>query len=173
MDSFDFIPFDDPAPAEGSCVDLRLPNREYAAELAAYQAALKFNPFAENNVCESYAPRLVDSPEELIGADEVCVPQGTVTLVVGYPFSGQYAVAINASASTGFTRAELFRQVARVYSAMFDGARFSSVEHLENTHVESPRFGTAWHVLDDLVIEEVLLQTREDGRVLVWIYIGS
>ena len=55
----------------------------------------------------------------------------------------------------------------------YEGATFSPVEHLENTRVESPRFGIAWHVLDDLVVEEILLQSRGDGSIFVWSYIGS
>jgi len=45
---------------------------------------------------------------------------------------------------------------------MYEGATLSAVEHLDNTHVQSASFGEAWHVMEDLVVEEVLLETRGD-----------
>lgn len=169
----EFLRFDEHPPREGVVVDLRIPNPDYAEELAGYQAALEFNPFAKNDVSETLAPRLTESPDALVAADELCVPIPELTLVVGYPFAGQYAVTIEASSPDGFTRADLFRQLVRAYSAMYEGATSAPTKHLYNTHVESPRFGEAWHVIDDLVVHDVLLQLRSDGRVFAWIYIGS
>jgi hypothetical protein len=169
---FEFVPFDGHPPDEGVVVDVRIPNHDYAEEMARYMAALELNPFAENDICETFTPRLTDSPEALVGADEVCVSTPEVTLIVGYPFADQYAVTITANTPSGFTRADLFRQLVRVYSAMYEGAAFSTVEHLDNTHVQSPRFGEAWHVIEDLVVEEVLVERRE-RQVFAWIHIGS
>lgn len=154
-------------------LDLRVPNPSYDTELEAYRAALERNPFAENDVSETFPARLADPPEALLAPDEICISHETLTLVVGYPFAGQFAVTVRASAVAGFTRAGLFRQLVRVYTAMYDGAKVSSVEHLDNKHVDSPRFGTAWHVLDELVIEEILLQPRADGGMFAWVYLGS
>ena len=39
--------------------------------------------------------------------------------------------------------------------------------------VESPRFGTAYHRIEDLVLEDVTLDERPDGRVLAWVFLGS
>lgn len=169
---FEFVPFAGDPPDDGVVVDLCVANPDYAEEIASYRAALELNPFAENDVCETLTPRLTDSPEALVGAGEICVPAPLLTLVVGYPFAGQYAVEVAASTATGFTRAELFPMLARVYSAMYEGATFSALEHLDNTRVQSPSFGEAWHTREDLVVEEVVLETRGD-RVLAWIYIGS
>jgi hypothetical protein len=171
--AFDFEPLEEAPPAEGVVVDLAVPNTSQAEEVARLRAARELNPFVEADVRETLAPGLTDSPDDVVGANDLCISQPRITLVVGYPFAGQYAVTIRADSPEGFTRADLFRQIARVHSAMYDGATLSAVEHLDNTRVDSPRFGTAWHVLGDLVLEEVLLQTRGDGRVFAWIYIGS
>jgi hypothetical protein len=93
--------------------------------------------------------------------------------VVGYPFAGQYAVTVVASTPAGFTRAELFSELVRIYSAMYADATISSVERLHNSHIDSPQFGTAWHALKDLVLEAILLQRRANGSVFAWVHIGS
>jgi hypothetical protein len=41
-------------------------------------------------------------------------------------------------------RCTLFRQLVRVYEAMYEAAMHSTAEPLRNTCVESPRFGAAW-----------------------------
>jgi hypothetical protein len=169
----ELVPFEDPPPDEGEPIELRVLNPSYEKELAEYRAALERNPFAETHVSEMRPARLVDTPEALVGANEICIQHQSVTLIVGYPFAGQYAATIHPSTPAGFTRADLFQQLVRIYTAMYDGATFSSVERLHNRRVDSPRYGTAWHVLDDLAIEEVLLEIRADGRVLAWIAIGS
>lgn len=173
MTAFEFLPLDEPPPDEGQELDLRVVNPSYEIDMAKHRAVLERNSFAENDVHETLSPRLVDSPDALIAPDELCIPHQTVTLVVGYPFKGQYAVTVVSSTRLGFTRAELFGQLVRVYSAMYADATISSVEHLSNRRVESPRFGTAWHILDDLYVEEIVLQTRTDGRVFAWVFIGS
>ena len=170
---FDFIPYDQPPPEQGNDIGFSVPNPGYAEQLARYREALKLNPFIDDHVCESLEPRLTDSPERLIAADEICVATAEATLVVGYPFTGQYAATIAASTPAGFTRADLFRQIARVYAAMYEGATLAVAERVHNKCVESPRFGTAWHALEDLVVEEAVVETRSDGRVFVWIYLGS
>ena len=171
--TLEFLDLDEPPPEEGQRLDLRVANPSYEVEMADYRAALERNPFAENDVCETSAPRLVDPPDALMAPDELCIPHRAVTFVVGYPFAGQYAVTVVASTPAGFTRAELFRQLVRVYSAMYADAALSSVPHLHNMRVESSRFGTAWHRLDDLIVEEILLQTRADGTVFAWVSLGS
>lgn len=171
--ALEFLDLDEQPPEDGRRLDLRVANPSYEVEMAEYRAALERNPFTENDVGEWLRPSLIDSPDALIAPDELCVPQQTITFVVGYPFAGQYAVTVVASTPSGFTRAELFAQLVRVYAAMYADATISPVEHSYNMRVESPRFGTAWHVLDDLVVEEILLQTRADGSVFGWINVES
>mgnify|MGYP003576037999 CR=1 FL=1 len=172
-DELEFVLLVEPYPDDGAVVELKIPNPDHAKALAAYREVLERNPFAENHVIEAFAPGLAHPAESLIGADEYCVECARLTLVVGYPFPGQYAVTVTASTPRGFTRAELFRQLVRVHSAMYEGAAFGPARTRLNTHVESPRFGTAWHRLDDLVVEGVLVQTRDDGRLFAWIALGS
>ncbi|HSR96609.1 MAG TPA: hypothetical protein VLM79_06020 [Kofleriaceae bacterium] len=169
----EFIPLGDADPETGDVLELAIANPDYAQELAAHRDVLQRNPFAQNAAVETLTPRLSNRGEDLIGADELCVACPRVTLVVGYPFSRQYAVTVDASSPSGFTRADLFRQLVRVYSAMYEGATFSPGKPKLQTRVDSPRFGTAWHRLDELTIEQVVLQKRSDGKAFAWISIGS
>jgi hypothetical protein len=166
-----FVDFDEPEPERGVVLELQMRNPDYEAELAQDREARERNPFAESFAEETCEPGLGEPAENLIGADEVCVRATRVTLVVGYPFRGQYAVEVTA-ADGRFTRAELFRQIVRVHAAMYEDASFGPAALRFNTRVESPRFGTAWHRLEELVVEQVVLQER-DGRVLAWIFLGS
>lgn len=169
----EFVPFHEPHPRGGEVVELAIPNPDYAEERAAYRATLERNPFALDYLVEAFPPTFAQRAENLIGAEELCIECPSLRLVVGYPFQGQYAVTVGASSPKGFTRAELFRQLVRVYSAMYDGATATSTKVRFQTQVDSPRFGTAWHRLDELVIEQVVLQKRDDGRAFAWISIGS
>jgi hypothetical protein len=172
MSELEFVPFDDPWPTEGEHVELIVPNPNFAAELEAYRAVLERNPFAEGPPPQGQPPAFDDDPESIVGADEICVSTQRLTVVVGYPFSGQWAVVVEASTSRGFTFAGLYRELVRIYTAMYEGSTARPMEHLDNMHVESPRFGTSWHELRDLVIEGILL-TRARESTFAWIYIGS
>jgi hypothetical protein len=175
-DPLDFVPFPDSNPAyvgRGGVVELAIPNREYAEQLAAYRAGLEHNPFAINTAVETLPPTFEDRAEDLIGADELCIDGPRLTLVVGYPFPAQYAVTVESGTSKGFTRADLFRQLVRVYSEMHAGATLSPGPLKLQTHVDSPRFGTAWHRLGELAIEHIVIEKRDDGRTFAWISIGS
>ena len=152
-------------------IDLAIAVPEAPQAKALRAATLERNPFAELDI-ETLAPGFGDPPETLVGADEICVSTSRLTLVVGYPFSGQYAVTVAASTPKGFTRADLFRHLARVYSTMYEGATYTAADRGRFTKVESPRFGTAWRRLDDLVVEEVVVERRSDG-LFAWISIGS
>jgi hypothetical protein len=167
-----FTPFDDESPEEGRELDLEVRNPDYEHELEAERAVLERNPFAAPTAFESFPASLRDAPEDLLGADELCIPQPRLTIVVGYPFDGQWAVDIDASSPAGFTRADLYRSIVRVYDAMYDGARVEEMANLDNKRVESAQFGTAFHAIDDLAIEGVTLR-EIDGRTIAWISIGS
>jgi hypothetical protein len=45
--------------------------------------ALERNPFASNDVVETFSPTFTDRAEDLIGADELCIECPRLTLVVG------------------------------------------------------------------------------------------
>jgi hypothetical protein len=166
-----FVPFHASSADEGLVIELAIAVPEDPQAKAIRAATLERNPFAELDV-ETLAPGFGDPPETLVGADEICVATSQLTLVVGYPFAGQYAVTVVASTPKGFTRAELFRHLAHVYSTMYEGATYTAADRGRYTKVESPRFGTAWHRFDDLVVEEVVVERRSDG-LFAWISIGS
>ena len=146
----EFVPFDEPEPAEGVVVEF-----------------LVANPDDDR---ETFAISLTDPPEKLLDADEQCTTATRLTFIVGYPFSENFAVTVDSA--DGFDRGDLFRHVVRIHSAMYEGATFSEIENLDNTLVESPRFGTAYHRIQDLVLEDVLLDHRPD-QVLAWVFLGS
>jgi hypothetical protein len=169
----EFVPFHEPHPSGGEVVELAIRNLDHAEQRVTYRATLERNPFALNYLVERFSPTFEDRAENLIGAEELCIECPALTLVVGYPFQGQYAVTVGSNSPRGFTRAELFRQLVRVYSAMYDGATALPTKLTLQTDVDSPRFGAAWHRLDELAIEQVVLQKRDDGRAFAWISIGS
>lgn len=173
MSPLEFVPFESAEPVAGVVIELKLPNPDYEEERATYQAALEHNPFAEEDVIAELCPGFAARAEDLVDADEVCVRAPEITLVVGYPFEGNYAVKVRSSQSSGFTRAELFRQIVRVHAAMYEGATLAPSKLLFNTHVESPGFGTAYHRIDDLVVEEVVIEERAGGDLYAWIHLGS
>lgn len=169
----EFIPVGDAHPTDGDVVELAIANPDHPEELAAHRDVLQRNPFAQNTVVETSPPTLSDRGEDLVGAGELCIACPRVTLVVGYPFSGQYAVTVDASSPSGFTRAQLFRQIVRIYSAMYEGATFAPGTLKLQTRVDSPRFGTAWHRLDELTVDHIVILKRSDGAAFAWISIGS
>lgn len=170
--SLEFLPFAEPHPASGDVLELAIPNPDYQDQLDAHRELLERNPFAQNMLVERFAPTFSDRGDQLLGADELCAPHSQLTFVVGYPFDGQFAVTVSAASATGFTRAELFTHLASVYSAMYEGATFSAGPRKLQTRVDSPRFGTAWHRLEELAVEHVLLEMR-GGHAFAWISIGS
>lgn len=76
----------------------------------------------------------------MLGGDQLCVACSRLT---GYPFEGQYAVAIDAPSPAGFTRAALFRQLVRIYAAMYAGSEARPRPALYNTLVGHR--ASAWH----------------------------
>jgi hypothetical protein len=56
---------------------------------------------------------------------------------------------------------------------MYEGATLGPGKLKLQTRVDSPRFGTAWHRLDELALEHVVIQKRGDGGAFAWISIGS
>jgi hypothetical protein len=169
----EFVPFHELPPERGAVVELAIPNPDLQKERDRAEAVRARNPFAEIDVFETLWPDLTTPAETLIDADRWCITVPRITLVVGYPFPGQYTVAVVAGSPKGFTRADLFRQIVRVHAAMYEGATYAPTTPLLNTWVESPRFGTAMHRLDDLVVEEIVVEKRADGRMFAWVSIGS
>jgi hypothetical protein len=169
----DFVPLDEPRPLSGDAVALRIANPDHAEEQARHRAVLERNPFATSFGAETLPPTFFDAAELLIGAAEIAVADTKLVLVVGYPFRGQYAVAVSSSSPDGFTRAELFRNLVRVYALMYDGATYGPGKLRLQTRVDSPRFGTAWHRLEELAIEHVMIQRLDNATARVWISIGS
>lgn len=169
----EFVPIDEQFPEDGVALELDIADPDDEAELAAYREALERNPFAEDDVLDTLSPQLVDPPEQLIDADEYCIDDTQLTRVVGYPFAGQWAVTVTAATPRGVTRAELFRQIVRVYSAMYEHSTAEPLPGLYNMQVESPQFGTAWHRIEDLALDGICLQRRADGRRYGWVMISS
>ena len=169
----EFVPFRGMPSEKFSVVEFAIPNPGRQQERERATGVRERNPFAEIDVVKTLTPPLTASAETLIGADKLCIKNPRITLVVGYPFSGQYTVAVVAGSPKGFTRADLFRQIARVLAVMYEGATYGPTTPRLNTQVESPRFGTAKHRLDDLVVEEILVEKRADGQTFAWVSIGS
>ncbi len=170
---FEFVPFDEPRPEVGVVVELRVPNPDYSDDLARYHAALERNPFAANDVVEAFAPGFSQPGSGLIAADEICVECAQLTIVVGYPFSGQYAVTMAARTPDGFTRAELFRQLVRVYSAVYEGATFGPAKPRLNTRVDSPRFGTQRSLENDPAAQTAVRRDSKGFRLPVVFIAGE
>ena len=173
MQQFEFVPHDEQEPSQdGVDLTFEVADPNAAEARARYTAAFERNPFAEDDVFDAFDASLTDRAEDLIDPDELCTEATSLSVIVGYPFQGNYTVPLSASSPRGFTRAELFRQIVSVYSAMYAGAEYSPARLRLNTHVESPRFGVAWHRIEDLVLEGATI-VQSGGRTLVWIWIGS
>lgn len=139
---------------------------------------MNFEPFEQpepedGEVVDLGHPLLTDAADTISDGNEVCIRASKINLIVGYPFSGQYAVEIAAPWKRGFSRVALFRAIVTVHAAMYVGATIREHPKLDNKIVESPRFGTAYHVLADLVVETVTVASATDGRLCAWIFLGS
>jgi hypothetical protein len=153
----DLVPFDQPEPEDGIRIELQVPNPRYAEEHAAYRAALEHNPFAVDDVLAAFSVTFSANVADVIGRDEICIASPKLTLVVGYPLRGEYGVAVDARTAQGFTRGELFEQIVRIYTAMYEGAVETPGPLKYQPRIESPRFSTAWHRLKHLAIEGVVI----------------
>lgn len=108
-------------------------------------------------MCETFSATFSTRATDLLGRDDIGVASPTLTIVVGYPFAGRHAVVVEARTAGGFTRGALFEELVRIYAAMYEG-------------VDSPRLETAWHRLEDLAIEGVMV---DPARAIAWVQIGS
>lgn len=166
MSKLVFEPLDATEPDGGTVIEFRKANPDYADELAKYREQLERNPFAADDLVETLTMNLTDPAEALLDADELCTKASRLTFVVGYPFAGQYAVRVDSPG--GFTRGDLFRHIVAIHVQMFEAASQADLPHLYNKKIESPRFGIAYHRMEDLYFESLVI----DGD-RAWVYLGS
>lgn len=108
-----------------------------------------------------------DVDEEIPGLDVVVTRATMLTFTLDYPFERPYAGRVYANG--GITLRAVIDAVRKGFRAMYANTSAEDVPHLENKRVTGS-YGTAMHVIDDLVIEAIVL---DDGTRELDIGIGS
>jgi len=96
------------------------------------------------------------------GLDAVIIEMPYVDFTLEYPFTRPYDGVVDGGPD-GITLRQIIDAVRRGSREMYRAAAHQPIARLMNPRVEG-RYGTAFHAIDDLVIEGIVLH-EEEGRV--------
>lgn len=111
--------------------------------------------------------------------DEIVVSSNELHVVIDYPVTGEWEFKITSGRSKGFTRAELAREISRVYHALFvENERTAKIgvvprKKLFNKYQTYGKFGIWGHAIGDLVLHTVELHKGADGKLYAILGIDS
>jgi hypothetical protein len=115
-------------------------------------------------------------------ANTIALSSRELYLVVDYPVEGEWEFKIVSASPQGFTKADLARQISRVYHAMYaEEARTSGIkvvpleqrQKLINRNKTNGKFGIWGHDIGDLVLHTVEIFKAPDGKFTAVLGIDS
>jgi hypothetical protein len=114
--------------------------------------------------------------------DEIVVSSNELHVVIDYPVTGEWEFKITSGGSKGFTRAELAREISRVYHALYvEEERTTKIKvippkerkKLYNRNQTDGKFGIWGHDIGDLELHTVELHKGADGKLYAILGIDS
>lgn len=120
--------------------------------------------------------RFMDKPDEIVVQDrELCI-------IVDYPVTGVWEFKIPSAHPTGFTRAELAKEISRIYHAVYaEEERTTKIkiipierrEKVLNRNKTDGKYGIWGHDIGDLVLYRVELRRHANGKMYALLGIDS
>jgi hypothetical protein len=125
----------------------------------------------------------VDSPQvdiaNLIGKDEVVIPETKVTVIIDYPLSTSYEFEL--ISKKGFTRKQLINEISNHYHQLYDEEEKTATvktvplkdRKIYNRNQTNGKYGIWGHDIGDLVLDEIHVYKNANGEVTLTLQLES
>ena len=125
----------------------------------------------------------IDSPQidikNLIGKDEIVIPETKLTVIIDYPLSTSYKFGLISNG--GFTRAQLITEISKHYYQLYDEEERTATiktvplkdRKIYNRNQTNGRYGIWGHDIGDLVLDEIHVYKNVTGEVFLILQLES
>lgn len=125
----------------------------------------------------------VDSPQvdikNLIGKDEIVIPETKLTVIIDYPLSTSYKFGIISKG--GFTRTQLINEISKHYYHLYDEEERTATiktvpqkdRKIYNRNQTNGKYGIWGHDIGDLVLDEIHVYKNASGEVFLILQLES
>ncbi len=125
----------------------------------------------------------IDSPQidiqNLIGKDEVVIPETRLTIIIDYPLSINYKFAI--ASKNGFTRTQLINEISKHYYQLYDEEEKTATiktvplkqRKVYNRNQTNGKYGIWGHDIGDLVLDEIHVYKNAAGDIILILQLES
>ena len=125
----------------------------------------------------------IDSPEvdikDLIGKDEVVIPEANISVIIDYPLLKNYKFELNSK--KGFTRAQLIKEISKQYYRVYDEEEKTATiktiplknRTIYNRNQTNGKYGIWGHDISDLVLDEIHVYKNHKGKVTLTLQLQS
>jgi hypothetical protein len=125
----------------------------------------------------------IDSPQvdlkNLIGKDDIVIPEGKVTVVIDYPLTNNYKFEL--LSKKGFTREQLIKGISNEYYLLYDEEEKSATvktipaknRKIYNRNQTNGKYGIWGHDIGDLVLDEIQVYKNAKGEVTLTLQLES
>lgn len=125
----------------------------------------------------------IDSPQNdiknLIGKDEIVIPQTSLTIIIDYPLSTNYKFGLVSTG--GFTRAQLITEISTHYYQIYEEEeRTATVKtvplndrKIYNRNRTNGKYGIWGHDIGDLVLDEIHVYKNGTGEMFLILQLES
>lgn len=125
----------------------------------------------------------IDSPQNdiknLIGKDEIVIPQTSLTIIIDYPLSTSYKFGLVSTG--GFTRAQLITEISKHYYQIYDDEeRTATVKtvplndrKIYNRNRTNGKYGIWGHDIGDLVLDEIHVYKSRTWEIFLILQLES
>jgi hypothetical protein len=125
----------------------------------------------------------IDSPQidikNLIGKDEIVIPETKLTIIIDYPLTSNYKFDL--ISKTGFTRTQLINEISKHYYRLYDEEeKTASIKTIPlkerkiyNRNQTNGKYGIWGHDIGDLVLDEIHVYKNSTGEVFLVLQLES
>jgi hypothetical protein len=125
----------------------------------------------------------IDSPQidmkNLIGKDEIVIPETKLTVIIDYPLSTSYKFELISNG--GFTRAQLITEISKHYYQLYDEEEKTATiktvplkdRKIFNRNRTNGKYGIWGHDLGDLVLDAIDVHKTVTGEVFLILQLES
>jgi len=125
----------------------------------------------------------IDSPQidikNLIGKDEIVIPETKLTIIIDYPLSSNYKFEL--ISKSGFTRTQLINEISKHYYQLYDEEeKTASIKTIPlkerkiyNRNQTNGKYGIWGHDIGDLVLDEIHVYKKSTGEVFLVLQLES
>ncbi len=125
----------------------------------------------------------IDSPQldvkNLVGKDEVVIPETKLTVIIDYPVSSICKFELNSE--RGFTRAQLINEISRHYYQLYSEEEKTTTtktvplknRKIYNRNQTNGKYGIWGHDIGDLVLDQIDVYKNASGELILILQIES